>query len=75
MARRIGLGRGLDALLDNNDVNSVEIYTPPAKEAAPPTETKNKSQDIFQLPAGKLVPNPGQPRKNFKQNCRNLRLQ
>jgi ParB family chromosome partitioning protein len=70
MARRIGLGRGLDALLDNNDdndVNSVEIYTPPVKEAAPPTETKNKSQDIFQLPVDKLVPNPGQPRKNFNE--------
>jgi ParB family chromosome partitioning protein len=68
MARKIGLGRGLDALLDNNDdaLTSVEIYTPPAKEAAS-AETKNKSQDIFQLPVNKLVPNPGQPRKNFNE--------
>jgi ParB family chromosome partitioning protein len=68
MARRIGLGRGLDALLDNNDdndaLNSVEIHTPPVKEAA---EIKNKSQDIYQLQVDKLVPNPGQPRKNFNE--------
>jgi ParB family chromosome partitioning protein len=74
MARRIGLGRGLDALLDNNDgiagddaLTSVEIHTPSVKEAAVSTEAKNKPQDIFQLPADKLVPNPGQPRKNFNE--------
>jgi ParB family chromosome partitioning protein len=76
MARRIGLGRGLDALLDNNDddvivgndaLTSVEVFTPIEKKAVVAAETKNKSQDIFQLPVDKLVPNPGQPRKNFNE--------
>jgi len=73
MARKIGgLGRGLDALLDNNDdanqfvqiepqVNTIEvqkIYSSPAK---------TNEQEIVQLPAEKLVPNPGQPRKNFDE--------
>jgi len=75
MARRIGLGRGLDALLDNNDGKS----NPAEEEAAsssPVRETsaaavsstgRNKANDIAQLPVEKLVPNPGQPRKNFDE--------
>jgi ParB family chromosome partitioning protein len=61
MARRIGLGRGLDALLDNNDGSSTPAETP-----------ENKAQDVslqstVDLPIDKLVPNPGQPRKNFDE--------
>jgi len=77
MARRIGLGRGLDALLDNNDDNSkkeaaAETQAPPsASPAAEKSDTaaasKNKGQDVVQLPIEKLVQNPGQPRKNFDE--------
>jgi len=70
MARRIGLGRGLDALLDNNDSNdSDETQSAPVETpvAAPASHAKNKGQDIVQLPVDKLVPNPGQPRKNFDE--------
>jgi len=62
VARRTGLGRGLDALLDNNDEKT---YTSPA---APVTAAlKNKAGDIVQLPVDKLIPNPGQPRKSFDE--------
>ncbi|MDR0464507.1 MAG: ParB/RepB/Spo0J family partition protein [Treponema sp.] len=60
MARRIGLGRGLNALLDNND--NIEDNNPLSK-----TEKKDNSQNIVQLPVDKLVANPGQPRKNFDE--------
>ncbi|MDR0323792.1 MAG: ParB/RepB/Spo0J family partition protein [Treponema sp.] len=70
MARRIGLGKGLDALLDNNDDFD---YAPSAESqnTAPPSsagETVKKGQNIVQVPVDKLVPNPGQPRKNFDEN-------
>jgi ParB family chromosome partitioning protein len=51
---RGGLGRGLDALIYNNDDVSLE-----------PSE--DKSRDIVQLSVEKLVSNPGQPRKNFDE--------
>ena len=60
MARRIGLGRGLNALLDNND--NIEDDNPLSK-----TIKKDNSQNIVQLPVDKLVANPGQPRKNFDE--------
>jgi len=66
MARRIGLGKGLGALLENNDENetyaAIDTQTVSASQAG-----KNKEQDIVQLPVDKLVPNPGQPRKNFDE--------
>jgi len=69
MAKRIGLGRGLDALLDNNDGNSSAANettaAPPSVSAS--TTIKNKANDIEQLPTDKLIPNPGQPRKNFDE--------
>ena len=76
MARRIGLGKGLNALLDNNDDE------PPVQAEAP---AKKKTQDLqaessqtespqaasshatAQLPVEKLIANPGQPRKNFDE--------
>jgi len=69
MARRIGLGRGLDALLDNNDEyqqnadSETESFTPPS----PISYANTKTQDVVQLPVDKLIPNPGQPRKNFDE--------
>jgi len=80
MARRIGLGRGLDALLDNNDDNDIKIapVAPVESEtdsASPsaqppvssPSSTPVSSQGTVQLPISNLVPNPGQPRKNFDE--------
>jgi ParB family chromosome partitioning protein len=67
MARRIGLGKGLDALLENNDDS--ESYAAPAAEQTVPaaSEPGKKAHDIVQLPVDQLVPNPGQPRKNFDE--------
>jgi ParB family transcriptional regulator, chromosome partitioning protein len=68
MARRIGLGKGLDALLENNDDN--DSYAAPVDNqtvSSPAAASGNKAQDIVQLPVSKLVPNPGQPRKNFDE--------
>ncbi|MCL2441583.1 MAG: ParB/RepB/Spo0J family partition protein [Treponema sp.] len=71
MARRIGLGRGLNALLDNNDDDSSNISiqddTAPETKISPAAAAKNKTGDIVKLPIDKLVPNPGQPRKNFNE--------
>jgi ParB family chromosome partitioning protein len=72
MPRRIGLGKGLDALLDNNDDSQytiVEIQDIPSAdiESEPVTTAKNSGQDIVQLQTDKLIPNPGQPRKNFDE--------
>jgi ParB family chromosome partitioning protein len=69
MARRIGLGRGLDALLDNNDgdeTQSAPIQSAKADNVSTQS-TSLPSQGTVQLPVGKLVPNPGQPRKNFDE--------
>jgi len=77
MARRIGLGKGLDALLDNNDELSaapetediafpaldVSIY---ASENTSPRKSASETS-VTSLPVDKLVPNPGQPRKNFDE--------
>ena len=63
MARRIGLGKGLDALLDNNDDLDYKPAASPSKES----EFVKKGQDIVQLSVDKLVPNPGQPRKYFDE--------
>ena len=72
MARRIGLGRGLDALLDNNDgskpygaATPEQIFKQSLEEISVPV--RNKAHDVVQMPVDKLVPNPGQPRKNFDE--------
>jgi ParB family chromosome partitioning protein len=69
MARRIGLGRGLNALLDNNDDDQqgvpAETETKPQVALSP--SVKNKTHDIVQLHVESLVANPGQPRKNFDE--------
>lgn len=77
MPRRIGLGRGLSALMDNNNVDDEEeqLVTPEQlfqqsledTKAEPSLPAKSKSQDIIQLSVDKLIPNPGQPRKNFDE--------
>ena len=68
MVRRTGLGKGLDALLDNNDDGDLRISpSAEARASAAPSPAKNKEQDVVQLPIEKLVANPGQPRKNFDE--------
>ena len=62
MARKIGLGRGLDALLPGGDIEDFSYEG----------ETKTKEQivkkdSVLQIPVEKLIPNPGQPRKNFDE--------
>jgi len=71
MARRPGgLGRGLDALLDNNDdkpqvETARKSYTPAS--TGTPAASGNKASDIVQLSVDKLIANPGQPRKSFDE--------
>jgi len=73
MARRIGLGRGLDALLDNNDGNETQAApiasaNDEADNASPVVKQPSSSnQGTVELPISQLVPNPGQPRKNFDE--------
>ncbi|MDR0473294.1 MAG: ParB/RepB/Spo0J family partition protein [Treponema sp.] len=74
MARKAGLGKGLDALLYNNDGIEPESDSPEqtAVSAEPvlsaKDSAKNSAQDIVQLPVEKLAASPGQPRKNFDQD-------
>ena len=67
MARRPGgLGRGLDALLDNND-DSPPVESSRKTYAQTSSASVSKAGDIVQLSVDKLVQNPGQPRKNFDE--------
>ncbi|MDR3020300.1 MAG: ParB/RepB/Spo0J family partition protein [Treponema sp.] len=74
MARRIGLGRGLNALLDNNDDDDLSTYseqTPVVNRAQQSPQSSQysalKSDGVVQLPVSSLVPHTGQPRKNFDE--------
>jgi len=71
MTRRIGLGRGLNALLDNNDDNTDNTSSADssfkANAAASVKTSENTLQETVQLHVDKLVQNPGQPRKNFDE--------
>jgi len=77
MARKIGLGgRGVNALyesekIDTNDETQPTVV-PEADAVKLPSSSltvalKNKPSDVVQLSIDKLVPNPGQPRKNFDE--------
>ena len=76
MPRRIGLGKGLGALLENNDDDDLQVSTTekskteiPVQASAPTHASANASANagVAQLSVDKLVPNPGQPRKNFDE--------
>ena len=76
MARRIGLGRGLSALLDNNNDDQLstaeQVFMQSLEETKGEKDVKsatvkNKTHDVVQLPVDSLIPNPGQPRKNFDE--------
>ena len=72
MARKMGLGRGLEALLPDSDTdlagtadNSGWLDTPGNKNK----EQKAKYADgVVLISTEKLKPNPGQPRKNFNED-------
>jgi ParB family chromosome partitioning protein len=62
------------ALLDNNDDSQPAVdeeedvsFTPPPPQHMLTTPTPGKANDIVQMSVDKLVPNPGQPRKNFDE--------
>ena len=63
MARKIGLGRGLDALLPVS--KDIEGYDPEITNNAEAELAKKDS--VLQIPVDKLIPNPGQPRKHFDE--------
>jgi hypothetical protein len=65
MARRIGLGKGLDALLDNNDESQDANTAFPVLDTSIYASAKKNQENIVQLPVERLAPNPDQPRKNF----------
>jgi ParB family transcriptional regulator, chromosome partitioning protein len=79
MARKFGLGRGLDALLDNNDDNDIKFAPvtlsesetdnaspPPAAPVSQPSSAPSTAGTV-ELPISQLVPNQGQPRKKFDE--------
>ena len=69
--RRTGLGKGLDALLksgdDTPDSSAAADVPFPAIDTTIYTPIKTKANDIVQMSVDKLIPNPGQPRKNFDE--------
>jgi len=71
MARKAGLGKGLDALLPDNDDENSQAINGSVPDDTLSTETlppaKPAAKGIVQLSIDKLVPNPGQPRKNFDE--------
>jgi ParB family chromosome partitioning protein len=60
MARKMGLGKGLGALLDSDIDNS---------DASDNSSSSGISEkkDVIMISPEKLIPNPGQPRKNFNE--------
>jgi len=56
MASRLGLGRGLEALFQENDIESVESF-----------DKIREGEIVSELEITKLRPNPYQPRKTFDQ--------
>jgi len=62
MARKAGLGRGLDALLPPGSSNASSGAS--GKSAGKPLGPIAQGA-VIQLPIDRLVANPGQPRKNF----------
>ncbi len=73
MAKQFGLGRGLDALLENKDFASPTNEPAPSglKSAAAPAVTVVQAAPgaDFLVDIEKLSPNPHQPRKEFDQEA------
>ena len=78
MVRKIGLGKGLDALLPNeNDLlqdagemtldGDIALPASARSGVIPVPVTRAASGGVVMLSPDKLLPNPGQPRKNFDE--------
>ena len=70
MARKTGLGKGLDALLPGSDDTRAKNAAGETGEtgAAPATApATTKSGEVTMLSPDQLTPNPAQPRKNFDE--------
>ncbi|MDR0444143.1 MAG: ParB/RepB/Spo0J family partition protein [Treponema sp.] len=76
--RKAGLGKGLDALLYNNDDAPTNDHSPDANLTHTKTKTHSaaagssgespvSAKGITQLPVDKLAAHPGQPRKTFDE--------
>jgi ParB family chromosome partitioning protein len=74
MARKFGLGKGLDALLPPGEEESsrtkmtldADLELPPADKSGGLTPFQNRD-GVMQIHVDRLVPNPDQPRKNFDE--------
>ena len=83
MAKRQGLGRGLDALIEEPSLTSGTISGVQNPQVFSNTTTEAAAQQTVQFPEGitqeedgslsleveRLVPNPHQPRKEFKEEA------
>ncbi|MCL2880371.1 MAG: ParB/RepB/Spo0J family partition protein [Treponema sp.] len=71
MAIKKGLGKGLEALLPGADANTAEAADSPvwrSPRGGQGTKSGEKSGDgVVLISPEKLIPNPGQPRKNFNE--------
>jgi ParB family chromosome partitioning protein len=76
MARKFGLGKGLDALLPPGEEESSrtkialdeDIELPPSDKSGGKTTRQLQNGDgVMQIHIDRLVPNPDQPRKNFDE--------
>jgi ParB family chromosome partitioning protein len=78
MARKAGLGRGLEALLPGGGISGIEpadalglsgnrALAEKEKAGQGGPQSAVKSGGVVQLSPDKLVPNPGQPRKYFDE--------
>ena len=79
MARKTGLGRGLDALLPGGSFETQKTGEKPQDQIGKTSGVKSNDKlsddrlsndvksynSVVQLPVDLLIPNPGQPRKNF----------
>ena len=74
MARKMGLGRGLEALLPDSDMELAGLTDDSATPAMPdtkdsePTPAGKTGDGVVMISPEKLTPNPGQPRKNFNED-------
>jgi ParB family chromosome partitioning protein len=71
MARKTGLGRGLDALLPGSLSGSPREGKPQHSKSPAESQSSGGSQKspnaVVQIPVGRLAAHPGQPRKNFDE--------
>jgi len=76
VARKAGLGRGLDALLPGggeddsafgNEAYAADGKSPDKRKQKPPPHGTPPLGEVVQLSVDRLTANPGQPRKNFDE--------